>query len=199
MPTQGMVHNYKWRREGEIKYDVDTSGNLSPGAATRMRMVALTPRGSLRRAAGSLSTQGYSSSRPTQFEAQALERELMPGFASYFTDKVQPACRGLSQAVRTKEFAMFACSRQVAVACNLPDGTGPGRRYVRKSCPEVPLSASLQRPALRALALGTLLRDLLTDFDRTTQKLNQNSCSPRGSAAALSHQGSATSGSTMRG
>ena len=88
-----MVHNYKWRREGEIKYDVDKSGNLSPGAATRMRMVALTPRGSLRRAAGSLSTQGYSSSRPTQFEAQALERELMPGFASYFTDKVQPACR----------------------------------------------------------------------------------------------------------
>lgn len=71
-----------------MRYDVETSGNLSPGAATRMRMVALTPRGSLRRAAASLSTQGYSNRHKKQFEVQALERELMTGFAGYFADKV---------------------------------------------------------------------------------------------------------------
>ena len=87
-----MVYKYSWPQmnglEGPLSYDVQTSGNLSPGAATRMRMVALSPRRSLRRAAGRLSTQGYSSRQRTQFDVQALEKELMPGFAGYFADKV---------------------------------------------------------------------------------------------------------------
>jgi hypothetical protein len=201
-----MVYDYKWpqmrRMEDEIKYDVDTSGNLSPGAATRMRMVALTPRGSLRRAAGSLSTQGYSSTQPTQFDAQALERELMPGFASYFTEKVQPSCWNVPS-VWSKELACFhdfAAVLKLLFLCSfsLSDGNGPGRRCVRKSCPEVPLSMYLQRPAPRALASGALLRGLWTDFERATKKRSLKSRSPRGSAAALSRQDSATSGSTMR-
>ena len=82
----------KGRREGQADPDCMTldspiqyDGSVSPAGAARMRMIALTPRRGLEKAASNLTAQSYS---PRQkFEAQALEQELLSGFKGFFSNR----------------------------------------------------------------------------------------------------------------
>ena len=82
-----MVYKYEWAQMQTLDSPVQSDGNLSPGGAARMRMIALTPRRSLEKAASRLAATGYSPTNRTQFEAQALEKELLPGFRGFFSNK----------------------------------------------------------------------------------------------------------------
>jgi hypothetical protein len=95
-----------------------SDGNLSPTAATRMRMIALTPRGSLNKAAKRLSLQGYSGTMVSSFEDQALERELTPGFPGFFAHKERfpeqlASPRGSSARIQTPRSRNVATPRVV--------------------------------------------------------------------------------------
>ena len=113
-----MAYNYERPQMQTLASPILSDGNLSPAAATRMRMIALTPRGSLNKAAKRLSLQGYSSTMVSNFEDQALERELTPGFPGFFAHKEHfPAQlaspRGSSARIQTPDSRTVATPRVV--------------------------------------------------------------------------------------
>jgi hypothetical protein len=71
-----MVYKYEWAQMQTLDSAIQSDGNLFPAGAARMRMIALTPRKGLEKAASNHAAHGCSPSQRRQtFEAQALEQE----------------------------------------------------------------------------------------------------------------------------
>jgi hypothetical protein len=83
-----MVYKYEWAQMQTLDSAIQSDGNLFPAGAARMRMIALTPRKGLEKAASNHAAHGCSPSQRRQtFEAQALEQELLSGFKGFSSNR----------------------------------------------------------------------------------------------------------------
>jgi hypothetical protein len=83
-----MVYKYEWAQMQTLDSAIQSDGNLFPAGAARMRMIALTPRKGLEKAASNHAAHGCSPSQRRQtFEAQALEQELLSGVKGFFSNR----------------------------------------------------------------------------------------------------------------